>query len=185
MGRGDDRLAARRPAASRRSIRSSWVVASMPVTGSSSRNRSGSAASARARNTRRRWPPDSAPDLRPQVRRPCRPARARRATARRSSRPGPADRPEAREAAHHHHVLDRDRERPVHELRLRDVGDAPGLAARRAPPRISIRPDHGLSSPAISLSSVLLPAPLGPTTASRLPGLDGDRSRARAPTRSP
>ena len=50
-----------RASPSRTSIRSSWVRASTPVTGSSSRYRSGSAAIARARNTRRRWPPDSAP----------------------------------------------------------------------------------------------------------------------------
>ena len=43
----------------------------------------------------------------------------------------PADRPEAREAAHHHDVLDGDRERPVDHLGLGDVRDAPRLAARR------------------------------------------------------
>ena len=44
---------------------------------------------------------------------------------------GSADRPEAREAAHHHDVLDRDRERPVDELGLGHVGDAAALAAGR------------------------------------------------------
>ena len=60
VGRGDDRPA-RLASASRRSRRSSWVVMSTPVTGSSRRYRSGSAARARARKTRRRWPPDSEP----------------------------------------------------------------------------------------------------------------------------
>ncbi len=46
---------------------------------------------------------------------------------------GPADRPEAREAAHHHDVLDGDGERPVDDLGLGDVGDAAGLAAGRRP----------------------------------------------------
>ena len=52
----------------------------------------------------------------------------------------------APEAAHHHDVLDRDREGPVDELGLGDVGDPPGLPAGR-PPRTSIRPVHGCSRP--------------------------------------
>ena len=48
---------------------------------------------ARARKTRRRWPPDRAPIWRSTCVAPCRPSRARRRRASRSARPGP--RPEA------------------------------------------------------------------------------------------
>ena len=59
---------------------------------------------------------------------------------------------------------------PVDELRLRHVGDAARLAARRRAEDLAPARSTAASSPAMSLSSVLLPAPLGPTTASRLPG---------------
>ena len=46
-------------------------------------------------------------------------------------RPGPPEPPERRVATHHHDVVDRHREAPVDELRLRHVGDATGLLAGR------------------------------------------------------
>ena len=87
----------------------------------------------------------------------------------------PADRPEPREAAHHHDVLDRDRERPVDELGLGDVRDPPRLPARR--PAEDLRPARSTAraSPAISLSSVLLPAPFGPDDREQAARLDRDR----------
>ena len=48
-------------------------------------------------------------------------------------RSGTAQRPERRIATHHHDVADRDRERPVDELRLRHVGDPAGLPSGRFP----------------------------------------------------
>ena len=89
-------------------------------------------------------------------------------------RPGPAHAPEAREAAHHDDVLDRDRERPVHELRLRHVGDAPGLAAGGAaedldPPR----PRPG--EPGHQLEQRALAGAVGPDDREQAAGLDGDR----------
>ena len=154
--------------ASRIRMRSSWVAASTPVTGSSRRYSSGSDASARARKTRRRWPPDRAPiwrwaksahaDLlraRPQRRHgPPHPADgwargvdtgpSSRRRQRRPESPSPRIRPAVR------------RPRTSHVL----------PANRRGP---SSEPVHGLSNPAMSLRRVLLPPPFGPTTAVSAP----------------
>ena len=148
-------------------------MASMPVTGSSRRNRSGSAASARARNTRRRWPPESRPIC---VRRwpsiwTCTSASSDGAPVVAAR---PADRPEPREAAHHHDVLDRDRECPVHELRLGHVGDAAALAARRRaedldPPRPRLeQAGHELEQRALARA-------VGPDDREQAAGLHGER----------
>ncbi len=107
--------------------------------------------------------------------RPSAPAPGRPWTARRSSAPGAAHASEAREAAHHHDVLDRDREGPVHELRLRARRRRAAPRGRRGRRGPGSGPTTDATRPAISLSSVLLPAPLGPTTARRLPGLHRDR----------
>ena len=173
--------------ASRRSIRSSWVVASIPVTGSSSRNRSGSAARARARNTRRRWPPDRRPiwvrrwrpmsDLLERVDDGAAVVAARA-----------PDRPEAREAAHHHDVLDRDREAPVHELGLRHVRDPAGLAAGGgaedldpAGPRLD-EPGHQLEQRALAGAVRARPPPAG-SRAPRPPSRSPARRAPRTPRR--
>ena len=95
------------------------------------------------------------PDLRPQVGRH---ADLRQRVADGAAVVGarPADRPEPREAAHHHHVLDRDREPPVDELGLGHVRDAACLAAGRRPedldpprPRLQ-EPGHQLEQRALA-----------------------------------
>ena len=134
-----------RASASRTSIRSSWVVASTPVTGSSSRYSSGSAASARARKTRRRWPPDSAPIWRSR-RPPSRPSRAPRATALAIVAPRLAADPEPGVAAHHHDLADGHRELPVDGLGLGHVGDVAGPPPG-GPPRTVDRPAERLDEP--------------------------------------
>jgi hypothetical protein len=89
-------------------------------------------------------------------------------------RPGAAHAPEAREAAHHDHVLDRDGEGPVHELRLRDVGDATRLAAGRAaedldPPRPRAgEAGHQLEQRALART-------VGPDDREQAPRLHGNR----------
>ena len=95
-------------------------------------------------------------------------------TARRSSAPGRRIGPEPREAAHHHDVLDGDRERPVHELGLGDVCHAPGLATRRraedldpAGPRLE-EPRHELEQRALA-------GAVGPDDGEQAARLDRDR----------
>ena len=110
------------------------------------------------------------PDLAIRLRLPCRPSRAPRRRAPGRSRPGRRPNPMQRVAAHHHHVADRDRELPVDGLGLGQVRDPLRRLAPAAPPSTTTRPEHGWSSPAMTLISVLLPAPLGPTTASSEPG---------------
>ena len=84
------------------SMMSSWVVGSMAVTGSSSRKSWASAAMARARNTRRRWPPDRA--CQSAGRAGVRHAHPLRAPSRRDVvLPGAVLGPRSGIAAHHHH----------------------------------------------------------------------------------
>ena len=74
-------------------------------------------------------------------------------------------RPQPAPQAHRHEVADGDRERAVDLGQLRQVGDVAPRRGRRG--RYGLR--AGAAHPAMPLSRVDLPAPLGPTTASRAP----------------
>ena len=110
---------------------------------------------ARARKTRRRWPPDKAPIWRRRVRHADGPPAAA-STHSRSTLPGYGE-PEPRIAA----IVTTSRtvtgKLPIDRLGLRQVCD--DLATEPGgPPSTVICPDTGRMTPAISLSSVLLPA---------------------------
>ena len=87
----------------------------------------------------------------------------------------PADRPEAREAAHHHDVLDGDRERPVDHARPAGRRPPAGPRGRPGAPRISSRPDHGCEQPGHQLEERALAGPVGPDDREQAAGLDRDR----------
>ena len=86
----------------------------------------------------------------------------------------PPDRPEAREAAHHHDVLDGDRERPVDVLGLRDVGDAPRLAPGGRPEDLDPARPRG-EQPGHQLEQRALAGAVGADDREQAAGLDGDR----------
>ena len=158
--RSSRRRSCRAPAsASRMSRRSSWVVMSTPVTGSSRRYSCGAAARARARKTRRRWPPDSDADLGAGVVAhadlvECLGDRVTIVRAR------PAQRPEGRVATHHHHVPGAHREAPVDGLGLGNVGDPSRLDARRCSQHID-RTGPRLQEPGDDLEQGALAAAVG------------------------
>ena len=151
-------------------MRSSWVGTSTPVTGSSSRYRA---------RPRRRSPGRG------------RHGDAGRPTGRRSGlraveHPdplerrrdglaiGPAglpERPQARVAAHHRHVPHGHRERPVHELGLRDVGDPTRRCPRGGPEDLD-RPGPRLEDPGDQLEERRLAAAVRPEDREERAGRD-------------
>jgi hypothetical protein len=152
-----------------RASRSAVVRASMALKGSSSRISPASCSSRRANSTRWNWPDDSSPMARRST--PARPTAANAACAwarcaavsRRARRPAGPSGPASPCHAHvHRESCGRCRTaaagRPCVAVQARAL-DAAG-AGRDAPP---------ISPP----SSVLLPAPLGPTMAVRLPRQTG------------
>ncbi|MCK7516240.1 MAG: hypothetical protein MZV64_00180 [Ignavibacteriales bacterium] len=80
----------------------------------------------------------------------------------------PVERTEFGGASHHDHVGDGDGEVPIHLRALRNVADA-HMPARASSRRPLPRPTLGGNTPATTLKRVLLPAPFGPTTATRSP----------------
>ena len=69
-------------------------------------------------------------------------------------------------------------------LGLRHVGDPLGAVRRGGSPKTSTVPENGWSSPAIVLSSVLLPDPFGPMTASSEPVISRSMSARRVDVRT-
>ena len=108
------------------------VVMSTPEVGSSSSSSSGWPVSARARNIRCCWPPESSRMCRPA--RSAMPRRSRDAiTSARSAAVAPEPRPALR-AAHQHALEDRHREVPVDGLQLRARRPRAGRAGARGCP---------------------------------------------------
>ena len=124
-------------------------------------------AGAGRRRARRRSPPRAARG---------RPARAPRAAASRSRAARAPPPGQARERAHRRHVERRDR---VVEAR------ALGLRHRRAARADAQLPASGRSSPSSARSSVVLPPPLGPSSASLSPAAQREVDARRSPAAPP
>ena len=179
-------------------VRSTWrisgtVWASSAPSGSSSSNRSGSAASARASATRWRWPPDSSAGRRAvKADNPMRsshsPARARPAI-----RPRPWDRGPKATFSSAVRCGKSNGSWPIRPIRRRSGGTmVPASASVTVRPASSTRPESGISRPAMTASTVDLPAPFGPSRAIELPAstrncastVNSRRARVRATVRS-
>ena len=98
----------------------------------------------------------------------------------------PAEQVAVRGAAHQHHGLDRERE--GRDMGLRHIGDQPRALADRCGPtrprrRAAPRRRSARSRPSSVLSSVVLPPPFGPSSASTSPFASAT-SRPRPTTRS-
>ena len=148
------------------------MVASTPVTGSSSRYRSGAAANARARKTRLPLAAGQLPDLAVAFgrhRHGLEGLRHRLAVGRARSAPD-ADR---RVPTHHHDLADRDREAPVDELRLGHVGDPAGGLARWAAQHLD-RPRPDRQQPRDDLEQRALARAVGSDDREQRPAPDGE-----------
>ena len=160
VGGDEQRAALARSSANSASMRAA-LTASTPESGSSSSSTRASCTSARAISTRWRWPPDSVAEA---ARGAVGEADAASA-ARARSRSRAAEAPPPRRAGVGAHQ--RDVERAGREVRA-----APGRSAARRPARpcTSTVPRCCGSSPSSARNSVVLPPPLGPSTATRRPG---------------
>jgi hypothetical protein len=72
-------------------------------------------------------------------------------------------------APHQHDLLHRHREVPVHRLHLRHIADGPAWRPSMVAPFKQRRTVVGWRTPSTSLSRLVLPAPLGPTSATNCP----------------
>ena len=173
----DDRRAPLARSMSRSSLRSAGAAAtSSAAIGSSSSSSRGSAARARATATRCAWPPDSWAGLR-SARCSASTASSQRRASSRASDAAAALAPRrvgdvggGGQVREQQRLLGQHRDTP----RVRRRRTLPASVSVTTVPPSAIRPSSGRSSPAISDSSVDLPAPLGPSTASTSPSSSVD-----------